>query len=84
MPPSKKTGPKAGEKKSISGIIQITRKGTGYVAWPTDEKTPPAKDDKAERQDLEIQTPDLRGALNGDTVEAELTSLFPPAPRARS
>jgi ribonuclease R len=60
-----------GEKKHISGIIQITRKGTGYLAFEASAKK------AAAGEDIEIQNEDLRGALNGDTVEAELTGLIP-------
>jgi ribonuclease R len=52
------------EKKTISGIIEITRRGVGYVPFEKHE-------------DIEIQPKDLRGALNGDTVEVELKRLFP-------
>jgi ribonuclease R len=52
-------------KKHIQGIIQITRKGTGYLPWQED------------KEDIEIKTENLRGALDGDTVEAELSGLFP-------
>ncbi|HVV39058.1 MAG TPA: ribonuclease R [Candidatus Paceibacterota bacterium] len=63
----KKPSPKGGAKKAVSGIIQITRKGVGYLPWPDD----------SEKEDIEISTIDLGGALNGDTVEVELTGLFP-------
>ncbi|HYF12750.1 MAG TPA: VacB/RNase II family 3'-5' exoribonuclease, partial [Candidatus Paceibacterota bacterium] len=53
------------KKKRVSGIIEITRKATGYLPF-TDGK-----------EDVEIKTEDLFGALNGDTVEVELTQLFP-------
>lgn len=55
------------EKKLVSGVIQITRKGVGYVAWADDP----------EKEDIEIDTSGLSGALNGDTVEVSLTGLFP-------
>ncbi|MDE2212944.1 MAG: ribonuclease R [Patescibacteria group bacterium] len=48
----------------VSGIVQITRKGTGYVAWP-------------EHEDIEIATEALGGALNGDEVEVEVIELRP-------
>jgi ribonuclease R len=54
-------------KRLISGVVQVTRKGVGYVSWPED----------AEKEDIEVQTSDLSGALNGDTVEVELTGFFP-------
>ncbi|KKW38069.1 ribonuclease R [Candidatus Adlerbacteria bacterium RIFCSPHIGHO2_01_FULL_54_23] len=52
-------------KKHITGIIELTRKAVGYVAWEKD------------KEDIEIRTDDLGGALNGDTVEVELAALFP-------
>lgn len=61
------------EKKLISGIVQINRRGTGYVAWPMDERAAAKK----EKEDIEIANEHLRGALNGDTVEVELAGLFP-------
>ncbi len=33
--------------------------------------------DQPEKEDIEIRNEDLRGALNGDTVEVELVGLFP-------
>lgn len=54
-------------KKHIKGIIQLTRKAVGYVAWP----------DEPEKEDIEIRTENLSGALNGDEVEVKLTGLFP-------
>ncbi|HVZ76311.1 MAG TPA: ribonuclease R [Candidatus Paceibacterota bacterium] len=71
MTPDKKgrpSGPNAqGKKKALTGVIQLTRKGVGYLPWP----------DEPEKEDVEVQNIDLRGALNGDTVEVELSSLFP-------
>ena len=58
------------EKKLLSGVVQVTRKGTGYLPWETG------------KEDVEIFTEKLNGALNGDTVEVELLSLFP-RPRGR-
>ncbi len=57
-------------KKTISGIVQVTRKGTGYMTWETD------------KEDIEIFPEKLNGALNGDQVEVELLSLHP-RPRGR-
>ncbi len=58
-------------KKHISGIVQVTRKGVGYLPFPVE-------DGKGKiLEDIEIQTPDLRGALNGDTVEVELVGMHP-------
>lgn len=59
------------EKKRVSGIIQLNRRGTGYLAWPMDEKAATKK----EKDDIEIQNTSLRGALNGDEVEVELVGL---------
>src|SRR3989344_3685801 len=61
-------------KKHISGIVQVTRRGVGYVSWPADD-TNPRQD--ADAEDIEIQTADLHGALNGDTVAVELTGVHP-------
>src|SRR5258708_5695124 len=58
-------------KKPIPGIIQLTRKGVGYLPWPID------KDSKKEKEDIEISPEHLFGALDGDTVEVELAGLFP-------
>jgi ribonuclease R len=55
-------------KKHITGIIQITRKGVGYLPFEASAK---------KGEDIEIQTENLSGALNGDTVEVELKGLFP-------
>lgn len=53
-----------GEKKSVSGILQLTRRGMGYLPWP-------------QHQDIEIENVNLSGGLNGDTVEVALTGLLP-------
>ena len=58
------------EKKLLSGIVEVTRKGTGYLPW-TDDK-----------EDIEIFPEKLSGALNGDQVEVEILSLHP-RPRGR-
>ena len=57
-------------KKNIAGIVQVTRKGTGYMPWETG------------KEDVEIFPEKLNGALNGDQVEVEILSLFP-RPRGR-
>ena len=49
-------------KKKVTGIIQLTRKATGYVSWP-------------EHEDIEIDTEHLGGALNGDEVEVEVRGM---------
>jgi len=62
-----KAGKEKTDKRLISGVIQINRKGTGYLAWPEDPK----------KDDMEIKNEALGGALNGDTVDVELAGLFP-------
>lgn len=52
------------EKKLIRGVVEVTRKGIGYVPFENN-------------QDIEIENVNLLGALNGDTVEVALTGLFP-------
>jgi ribonuclease R len=59
-------------KKHLTGIVELTRKGTGYLPWPNEP----------EKEDIEIFPEKLNGALNGDTVEVELLTLFP-RPRGR-
>jgi ribonuclease R len=71
MPRGQSAGRTEPAKKHITGVIQITRKGVGYLAFPIIEGS------KKEQEDVEIQTEQLAGALDGDTVEAELTGLFP-------
>ena len=66
-------------KKHLTGIIELTRKGTGYLPWLSSAE---ATGNKPEREDIEIFPEKLRGALNGDTVEVELLSLHP-RPRGR-
>ncbi|MEI7720046.1 MAG: ribonuclease R [bacterium] len=61
-------------KKTVSGIIQITRKGVGYVAWPRSEAAVASKAEK-EQEDIEIPIENLGGAFNGDVVEVELGGL---------
>lgn len=60
-------------KKHITGVIQLTRKPVGYVAWPFDQANDKPTD--AEREDIEILADKLNGALNGDTVEIEVIGL---------
>jgi len=63
-------------KKNISGIVQVTRKGTGYMPYSAEaSKGKPL-------EDIEIFPEKLNGALNGDQVEVEILSLFP-RPRGR-
>jgi len=56
-------------KKRVTGIIQLTRKATGYVVWP-------------EHEDIEIETANLMGALNGDEVEVEVRGMRLPRGKA--
>ncbi len=53
--------------KYITNIVQVTRKGTGYVAWPGEAK----------KNDVEVATTNLGGALNGDTVKVEVLAMHP-------
>jgi ribonuclease R len=57
----------AGAKKPVEGIIQVTRRGVGYMPWPG----------QPDKEDIELETRNLGGALNGDTVAVELSGLFP-------
>jgi ribonuclease R len=71
MTPQKRAS-SAQEKKHISGVIQITRKGVGYL--PCEAL---AKPNIPKSGDIEIAPEHLRGALNGDVVSVELSGLFP-------
>ena len=64
MPPQKTTPQSGAGKKQLPGIIQVTRKGVGYVPWE-------------DHEDIEIEAGTLAGALNGDQVLVELTGLLP-------
>ncbi len=64
------------DKKSVSGIVQVTRKGTGYMPYSAE-----ASNGKS-LEDIEIFPEKLNGALNGDQVEVVILSLFP-RPRGR-
>ncbi len=61
---------RGGAKKTLSGIIELTRKGVGYFPCENHE-------------DIEIENVNLSGALNGDTVEVSLSGLFPPGRAGR-
>src|SRR6185437_11551218 len=63
-------GAKEVSKKRITGVVSVNRRGTGYLAWPLEEAA-------KHKDDIEIANESLKGALNGDTVEVELTGLFP-------
>ena len=70
MPQGKRrphTHKQAGPKKTVQGVLQLTRKAVGYVAWP----------EQPDKEDIEIRPEQLSGALNGDIVEVEVTALFP-------
>lgn len=56
------------KKESISGIIEITRRGVGYLPFAAQGKP---------LEDIEIRTEDLHGALNGDEVEVMLGGVVP-------
>lgn len=68
--------PKQKKKQSVEGIIQVTRKGTGYLPWPVSTKASSRGGEK-DKEDIEIETTNLGGALAGDAVLVELTSLYP-------
>jgi len=65
-----KRGRDSAPKKHIEGIVSVNRRGVGFLSWPEDEKA-------KHKDDIEIANDYLVGALNGDTVEVELTGLFP-------
>lgn len=68
--PSQKT-----ENGEISGIVQITRRGVGYLKQPVvDGVTPGALERKS---DIEIPPEELAGALNGDEVLVVQTGATP-------
>ena len=67
-------------KKHITGVIQVTRKGVGYLAFPITEDAPISL--KKDKEDMEVETHNLGGALNGDTVEIELIGMQP-RPKAK-
>ena len=71
-------GPASGGKELISGIVQVTRKGVGYLPWPLAEGMVMVKGAPKEKEDIEIDTQNLQGALNGDEVEVELRGLIQP------
>src|SRR3954462_9278269 len=70
MSQGSKRGAKETPKKRIDGIIHTNRRGVGYLAWPLEEAA-------KHKDDIEVSNENLKGALNGDTVEVELTGLFP-------
>jgi hypothetical protein len=47
----------------VEGVVQVTRKGTGYVVWPVG-----ADGAKSTLEDIEVSTSNLHGAFNGDMV----------------
>ncbi len=51
----------------MQGILELTRRAVGYVAWP-EEPT---------KEDIEIRPEELHGGLDGDVVDIEVTGLFP-------
>jgi len=52
--------------KKVSGILQLTRKAKGFLAWEGHD-------------DIEIATGDLHSALHGDEVEVEVTGIMLPS-----
>ena len=61
--------------KKVQGIIEITRRGTGFLPFSAEASKGAALDD------IEIAKEDLGGALNGDEVEVEITGMKLPAGR---
>lgn len=59
------------KKTPVEGIIQVNRRGIGYLSFPL------SGDLKKNQEDIEVENNQLLGALNGDTVKVELTGLFP-------
>jgi len=57
--------------KHVSGIIQITRKAVGYLAFPIEAGA------KKILEDIEVGPEHLGGALNGDTVSVEIIGTSP-------
>src|SRR3989344_5311233 len=64
MPIGPKSDRSAHPKKPVKGVLSVIRKGVGYLPFENN-------------QDIEIDNVNLSGALSGDTVEVELTGLFP-------
>ncbi len=73
MSTGSKRGAQEVSKKHIEGILSINRRGAGYLAFDPTAVKGAAK----ATEDIEITNEQLKGALNGDTVEVELTGLFP-------
>jgi ribonuclease R len=78
--PQGSRGAREGEapKKHVKGIVQVTRKAVGYLAWPLAEGVVFVKGAPKEKEDIEIFTEKLNGALNGDEVEVELVGMSAP------
>lgn len=74
MTPKKGAGASQPAKKTVPGIIQITRKAVGYVPWPPSAE---ATKGTKEREDIEVAKDHLGGALDGDQVEIAISGLFP-------
>jgi ribonuclease R len=56
----------------VEGVVQVTRKGTGYVVWPVG-----ADGAKSTLEDIEVSTSNLHGAFNGDMVSCEVVGMQP-------
>ena len=63
-------GPIVGTKH-VSGILQVTRKAVGYLAFPIEAGV------KKTLEDIEVGPEHLGGALNGDTVSVEIIGTSP-------
>ena len=54
--PSMTKAPEQRHKKTVRGIVQVTRKGVGYLPWPLPEgQAPLPKGAPKEKEDIEIE-----------------------------
>lgn len=66
---------KSPTKKTITGILQVTRSGRGFLPFDLPARAGSAQGKPLE--DIEIKKEDLHGALNGDEVSVDLTAVHP-------
>lgn len=64
-PSQSQRSPTAPRKKEFEGVIAVSARGTGYLAWDASETL----------GDIEIPKEKLAPALNGDTVEVRTTGI---------
>lgn len=75
--------------KVVQGIIQITRRGSGFLPWSAEASAEAtrewhpaaAKGFGKAMEDIEIDNENLGGALNGDEVEVEIEGMRLPKGR---